>query len=73
MSSRTTAWPASSIATKFSPPPGGTTSASRLAEDETVGPLELYLLPGGCRDAELIPLPTQASQPQADAGASANE
>jgi hypothetical protein len=45
----------------------------RLAEDEKVGPLELYVLRGGCRDAELIPLPSRASQTQADAGAVADE
>ena len=28
----------------------------RLAEDETVGPVELYVLRSGCRDAELVPI-----------------
>jgi hypothetical protein len=31
----------------------------RLAEDETVGSLDLYLLREGCRDAELEPLDTK--------------
>ncbi len=30
-----------------------------LAEDETVGPLDLYILREGCRDAELSPLSAQ--------------
>lgn len=28
----------------------------RVSDDETVGPVALYLLRSGCRDAELIPL-----------------
>jgi hypothetical protein len=28
----------------------------RLSDGETVGPVELYLLRWGCRDAELVPL-----------------
>jgi hypothetical protein len=27
----------------------------RLCEDETVGPVEVFILRAGCRDAELIP------------------
>jgi hypothetical protein len=45
----------------------------KLADDETVGPLELYLLRGGCRDAELVPLPSQLSGPHTDSGAVASE
>jgi hypothetical protein len=32
-------------------------AALRLSPDETVGPVELFLLRAGCRDAELVPLP----------------
>jgi hypothetical protein len=30
----------------------------RLSDDETVGPVELFLLRPGCRDAELVPVET---------------
>ncbi len=40
----------------------------RLAEDETVGPLELYFLRGGCRDAELVPLRSELIHASADSG-----
>jgi hypothetical protein len=40
----------------------------RLAEDETVGPLELYLLRAGCRDAELVPLRSDLRQSKPDSG-----
>jgi hypothetical protein len=33
----------------------------RLAADEIVGPVSLYLLRPGCRDAELVPLGTEAT------------
>jgi hypothetical protein len=42
-------------------------SRLRLAEDEAVGPVELYRLQLGCRDAELVPLEaagTAGSSPQ---------
>jgi hypothetical protein len=37
----------------------------RLAEDESVGSVELYLLRPGCRDAALVPIPTAAQDPHA--------
>jgi hypothetical protein len=33
----------------------------RLAADEIVGPVSLYLLRPGCRDAELVPFGTEAT------------
>jgi hypothetical protein len=45
----------------------------RLAEDETVGALELYLLRRGCRDAELVPLRSDVRTPQANPGANASD
>jgi hypothetical protein len=35
----------------------------KLAEDETVGPVELYVLRSGCRDAALVAIPTAAQDP----------
>jgi hypothetical protein len=40
----------------------------KLAEDESVGPLELYLLRAGYRDAELVPLRPEAGQSKPDSG-----
>jgi hypothetical protein len=47
--------------------------ALRCSADETVGPVDVYLLQAGCRDAELLPAPraraNSGGEPTGEAGA----